>query len=99
MSNADTPAENPGGNTATPATGPLAELPARIRVHALAKLIGSNSRELLAKLTELGENTRSAQSSVTREVAVRVAGALGLAGGETPGESPESTTEAAPVAD
>ncbi|MEC3981262.1 translation initiation factor IF-2 N-terminal domain-containing protein [Amycolatopsis sp. H20-H5] len=91
MSNADTPAENPGGNTVAPATGPLAELPARIRVHALAKLIGSNSRELLAKLAELGETTRSAQSSVTREVAVRVAGALGLDGGETPAESTETT--------
>ena len=78
MSNADTPAENPGGNTATSMTGQLAELPPRVRVHALAKLLGSNSREVLAKLTELGESTRSAQSSVTRDVALRVAEALGL---------------------
>ncbi|MFD4190917.1 Rne/Rng family ribonuclease [Amycolatopsis thermoflava] len=76
MSNADTPAENTGGNTALPATGPLGELPPRVRVHALAKLLGSNSRVVLAKLTELGETARSAQSSVPREVAVKVAEAL-----------------------
>ncbi|UQS23413.1 Rne/Rng family ribonuclease [Amycolatopsis thermalba] len=76
MSNADTPAENTGGNTALPATGPLGELPPRVRVHALAKLLGSNSRVVLAKLSELGETARSAQSSVPREVAVKVAEAL-----------------------
>ncbi|MFD9894800.1 translation initiation factor IF-2 N-terminal domain-containing protein [Amycolatopsis sp. NPDC059027] len=90
MSNADTPAESSGGNPATPTTGPLAELPARIRVHALAKLLGSNSRELLAKLAELGETTRSAQSSVTREVALRVAAALGAVEDQA-GETPETT--------
>ncbi|GAA4551218.1 Rne/Rng family ribonuclease [Amycolatopsis samaneae] len=92
MSNADTPAENSGGNPATPTTGPLADLPARIRVHALAKLLGSNSRELLVQLTELGETARSAQSSVTREVALRVASALGV--GEDPAEEAPAPVEA-----
>ncbi|WP_370947815.1 translation initiation factor IF-2 N-terminal domain-containing protein [Amycolatopsis sp. cg5] len=78
MSNADTPAENTGGNTATSTTGPLDGLPAKIRVHALAKLLDSNSRELLAKLAELGESVRSAQSSVSRDVAIKVAESLGL---------------------
>jgi ribonuclease E len=78
MTNAEIPAENTGGNTATSTTGKLAELPARVRVHALAKLLGSNSRELLWTLTELGESARSAQSSVSRDVALRVAEALGL---------------------
>ncbi|WP_414944932.1 translation initiation factor IF-2 N-terminal domain-containing protein [Amycolatopsis sp. cmx-11-32] len=91
MSNADTPAVT-GGNTATPIAGQLAELPPRIRVHALAKLLGSNSRELMAKLGELGETVRSAQSSVTRDVAIKLAEALS-GGGE-----PE-TTEAAPAAE
>ncbi len=91
MSNADTPAVT-GGNTATPIAGQLAELPPRIRVHALAKLLGSNSRELMAKLGELGETVRSAQSSVTRDVAIKLAEAL------TGGDEPE-TTEAAPVAE
>ncbi|WP_340685498.1 translation initiation factor IF-2 N-terminal domain-containing protein [Amycolatopsis coloradensis] len=91
MSNADTPAVT-GGNTATPIAGQLGELPPRIRVHALAKLLGSNSRELMAKLGELGETVRSAQSSVTREVAHKLAEAL--AGGDEP-----ETAEAVPAAE
>ncbi|OLZ46718.1 ribonuclease E/G [Amycolatopsis keratiniphila] len=95
MSNADTPAVT-GGNTATPIAGQLGELPPRIRVHALAKLLGSNSRELMAKLGELGETVRSAQSSVTREVALKLAEAL--AGGDEPetAEEPVAETPAAP---
>ncbi len=76
MSNAETPAEHTGGNPATPTSGPLADLPPRIRVHALAKLLESHSRDVLAKLGELGESVRSAQSSVTREVALKVAQAF-----------------------
>ncbi|TNC24389.1 translation initiation factor IF-2 N-terminal domain-containing protein [Amycolatopsis alkalitolerans] len=75
MTNAETPAENTGGGTAAP-TSPLGELPDRVRVHALAKLLGSNSKDVLAKLTELGEAARSPQSSVPREVAIKVAEAL-----------------------
>ncbi|MGH3519760.1 MAG: translation initiation factor IF-2 N-terminal domain-containing protein [Haloechinothrix sp.] len=91
MSNAETPAENTGGNPATPSTNnPLAELPPRIRVHALARLLGSTSKELLATLSELGEPTRSAQSSVSREVALRVAGTMGAGGAE---QQIEGTTE------
>jgi ribonuclease E len=93
MSNADTPAENTGGNTATSMAGKLAELPPRVRVHALAKLFGSNSREVLAKLTELGESPRSAQSSVTRDVALRLAEALGL----TDEKPAEAVAEPSPV--
>ncbi|MEU4670866.1 translation initiation factor IF-2 N-terminal domain-containing protein [Amycolatopsis sp. NPDC023774] len=87
MSNADTPADQTGGNTAAPVTSQLGELPPRIRVHALAKLLGSSSRDLLAKLAELGESPRSAQSSVTREVAFKVAEAL------VPAEAAESAPE------
>ncbi|MEV7037991.1 translation initiation factor IF-2 N-terminal domain-containing protein [Amycolatopsis sp. NPDC051061] len=76
MSNAETPAEQTGGNPATPTSGSLGELPARIRVHALAKLLAKNSRDVLAKLAELGESVRSAQSSVTRDVAHKVAEAF-----------------------
>ncbi|WP_410633518.1 Rne/Rng family ribonuclease [Amycolatopsis sp. cmx-4-83] len=88
MSNAETPAEHTGGNPATPTTGPLADLPPRIRVHALAKLLESHSRDILVKLTELGESVRSAQSSVTREVALKVAGAFTSAEGEQAAEAP-----------
>ncbi|SED30860.1 ribonuclease E [Amycolatopsis tolypomycina] len=87
MSNAETPAEHTGGNPATPTSGPLADLPARIRVHALAKLLESHSRDVLAKLAELGESVRSAQSSVTRDVALKVAEAF------APGETEDTTTE------
>ncbi|MEU7790146.1 Rne/Rng family ribonuclease [Amycolatopsis sp. NPDC049159] len=88
MSNAETPAEHTGGNPATPTTGPLADLPPRIRVHALAKLLESHSRDILVKLTELGESVRSAQSSVTREVALKVAGAFTSAEGEQAADVP-----------
>ncbi|MFC8527604.1 translation initiation factor IF-2 N-terminal domain-containing protein [Nocardia sp. NPDC057227] len=44
-------------------------MPERIRVHALAKLLGTTSKRILAKLTELGSEARSAQSNVDRDVA------------------------------
>ncbi|MGW5745992.1 translation initiation factor IF-2 N-terminal domain-containing protein [Amycolatopsis sp. NPDC003861] len=99
MSNAETPAEHTGGNPATPAAGPLADLPARIRVHALAKLLESHSRDVLAKLAELGESVRSAQSSVTREVALKVAEAFAPGEtGETGKTGETEDTAAEPVA-
>ncbi len=94
MSNAETPAENSGGNPVAPTSGPLADLPARIRVHALAKLLDLNSREVLAKLGELGETVRSAQSSVTRDIAIKLAEAFG-AGEAGNAEVAEVTEEAA----
>ncbi|WP_103348780.1 translation initiation factor IF-2 N-terminal domain-containing protein [Amycolatopsis sp. CA-128772] len=99
MSNAETPAEHAGGNPATPTSGPLADLPARIRVHALAKLLESHSRDVLAKLAELGESVRSAQSSVTREVALKVAEAFAPAGtGDAPAEpaAPQGSKQETP---
>ncbi|SFB27232.1 ribonuclease E [Amycolatopsis marina] len=98
MSNAEIPAENQGGTTAAPTSGPLAELPDRIRVHALAKLLGTSSKELLVKLGELGETARSAQSSVHREVALRVAASLGAieSGGEEQPAAPEAPAEQTP---
>ncbi|MET7767317.1 translation initiation factor IF-2 N-terminal domain-containing protein [Nocardia sp. NPDC005366] len=57
------------------------QLPERIRVHALAKRLGVTSKRILAKLTELGADARSAQSNVDRAVAESVRDAL---------ESPET---------
>jgi ribonuclease E len=91
MSNAETPAEQTGGNPAAPTSGPLADLPARIRVHALAKLLEKNSRDVLAKLAELGESVRSAQSSVTRDVALKVAETF------EPADAGEAPVEQAPA--
>ena len=99
MSNVDTPAEGTGGNLATPTPGSaLGELPPRVRVHALAKLLGSNSRDVLAKLTELGEPARSAQSSVPRDTAIRVAEAL-AGQPEPPAPDPEPTAAPEPGPD
>ncbi|MFB9740949.1 translation initiation factor IF-2 N-terminal domain-containing protein, partial [Pseudonocardia sulfidoxydans] len=70
MSNNDAPAGSTGGPSV------LADLPAKMRVHALAKLIGRTSREVLATLSELGAEVRSPQSSVERALAERVVTAL-----------------------
>src|SRR6266540_1110786 len=72
MSDMSTPAGPTGGDTFTSTNPNLADLPDRIRVHALAKLLERSSREVLDALTELGEDSRSAQSSITRDVAIKV---------------------------
>ncbi|MDJ0360733.1 translation initiation factor IF-2 N-terminal domain-containing protein [Rhodococcus sp. H29-C3] len=46
--------------------------PERLRVHALAKILGVTSKQVLAKLGELGIEARSAQSSLGRDVAETV---------------------------
>ncbi|MCM6777624.1 translation initiation factor IF-2 N-terminal domain-containing protein [Nocardia sp. CDC159] len=51
-------------------------MPERIRVHALAKLLGTTSKRILAHLTELGAEARSPQSSLDRTVAESVRDAL-----------------------
>jgi len=63
-------------NTSAPVPAVLADLPAKVRVHALAKMLGRTSKDVLAALTDLGQDGRSAQSSVDRATAVEVAGAL-----------------------
>ncbi|SDN52707.1 translation initiation factor IF-2 N-terminal domain-containing protein [Allokutzneria albata] len=68
MPKTDTPAGGAGGDSTAP--GP--ELPAKLRVHALAKLLGASSREVMATLVELGFAVSSAQSSITRDVAMQV---------------------------
>jgi len=52
------------------------ELPARLRVHALAKLLGVTSKAVLAELQGLGSPAVSVQSSIDRAVAERVQAAL-----------------------
>nr|WP_297616859.1 translation initiation factor IF-2 N-terminal domain-containing protein [Nocardia sp.] len=59
-------------------TLPAAEqLPERIRVHALAKLLGVTSKRILAHLTDMGAQARSPQSSLDRTVAETVRDAFG----------------------
>ena len=57
--------QEPSGTTPQDAE----QLPERIRVHALAKRLGVTSKRILAKLTELGADARSAQSNVDRAIA------------------------------
>ena len=51
-------------------------LPARLRVHALAKLLGVTSKAVQAELERLGAAVSSVQSSIDRSVAKRVRDAL-----------------------
>ncbi|NDJ91699.1 ribonuclease E/G, partial [Mycolicibacter kumamotonensis] len=55
------------------------ELPDRLRVHSLARVLGTTSKRVLDALTELDGRARSAHSSVDRVEAVRVRDLLGLA--------------------
>jgi ribonuclease E len=48
------------------------ELPERLRVHSLARALGTTSRQVLDALTELDGRVRSAHSTVERVDAVRV---------------------------
>lgn len=54
------------------APGEHEELPDRLRVHSLARVLGTTSRRVLDALTELDGRARSAHSSVDRVEAVRV---------------------------
>ncbi|KZF01996.1 MAG: translation initiation factor IF-2 N-terminal domain-containing protein [Rhodococcus sp. (in: high G+C Gram-positive bacteria)] len=59
-----------GGADASAGSTP--SFPDRLRVHALAKIIGVTSKQVLAKLVDLGIEARSAQSSLDRDVAETV---------------------------
>ncbi len=76
MSEMSTPAGTAGGAATTPIDAALAELPAKVRVHALAKLLAVSSKDVMAALADLGEPVRGAQSSVAKDVALRVAAAV-----------------------
>lgn len=78
MLNMDTPA---GSNASGPSPAPTREdqsggdsfvLPEKLRVHALAKMLEASSREVITTLESLGEVVRSAQSNITRDVALEV---------------------------
>ena len=58
---------------ANAASDPAEEFPTKLRVHALARLLGLTSRQILTHLSELGHEMRSPQSSIDRDVARSVA--------------------------
>jgi ribonuclease E len=76
MSDTSNPAGSTGGVTTTPTHPALADLPAKVRVHALAKLLDISSKDVMSALEDLGESVRGAQSSVSRDLALQVATAL-----------------------
>ncbi|HEY3611599.1 MAG TPA: Rne/Rng family ribonuclease [Pseudonocardiaceae bacterium] len=82
MPNTKQPAATAGGNPGAPTHPALAGLPAKVRVHALGKLLDRSSREVLDVLAGLGEPARSAQSSLDRDLALRVAELLLADGAE-----------------
>lgn len=69
------------------------ELPDRLRVHSLARTLGTTSKRVLDALSELDGRIRSAHSTVDRADAVRVRDLLAA----QPQESPDAATE--PVVD
>ncbi|WP_063022621.1 translation initiation factor IF-2 N-terminal domain-containing protein [Nocardia niwae] len=75
------------------------QLPERIRVHALAKLLGVTSKRILAKLTEMGADARSAQSNVDRAVAESVRDALVTVEADAAAEQPAAGQAPAPAAE
>ena len=79
------------------------DLPDRLRVHSLARALGTTSRRVLDALTELDGRSRSVQSSVDRTDAVRVRNVLAadradIAAHDEPAAEGE-TVEAWPEAD
>ena len=69
--------ESPGQ---PPAADP--ELPDRLRVHSLARVLGTTSKRIIDALTELDGRPRSAQSSVDQAEAIRVREVLAAAPAE-----------------
>jgi ribonuclease E len=78
------PAEPIGGDADISARPELADLPAKLRVHVLAKRLGRASRDVVAALEQRGIAVKSAQSSIDRDTALQV-GATLLGPTEKPG--------------
>ncbi|WP_020107248.1 translation initiation factor IF-2 N-terminal domain-containing protein [Nocardia sp. 348MFTsu5.1] len=53
-------------------SGSAHEFPHKMRVHALARILGLSSREVLAHLADMGITARSPQSSIVRSTAIAV---------------------------
>jgi ribonuclease E len=71
------------------------DLPDRLRVHSLARALGTTSKRVLEALAELDGRVRSAHSTVDRVDAVRVRDLLSNAAASTPAVTePEPTTAA-----
>ncbi|MFW2239103.1 translation initiation factor IF-2 N-terminal domain-containing protein [Rhodococcus opacus] len=88
------PPTNSEPNESATAGSAVPALPEKIRVHALAKLLGVTSKQVLAEAAALGTELRSAQSSLQRDVAERVHAAF-TAAQNAPTEPPAAAEPAA----
>ncbi len=86
-------------SSARPASGPgNAELPDRIRVHALAKLLGVTSRQIMGQLSSIGQGVRSPHSSLDRSTAEAVRDSLaGVSAPDGAQSAPAAAAESAPA--
>ncbi len=66
------------------------ELPDRLRVHSLARTLGTTSKRVLEALSELDGRIRSAHSTVDRDDAVRVRDLLASAPPQETAENPDT---------
>lgn len=64
-----------------------ADLPERLRVHTLARALGTTSKRVLDALAEIDGRARSAQSSVDQDEALRVRELLGADSGAEQADS------------
>ncbi|MGW6376347.1 translation initiation factor IF-2 N-terminal domain-containing protein [Rhodococcus sp. NPDC055112] len=85
----------PENSQTSAAANAVPTFPEKIRVHALAKLLGLTSKQVLAQVAEFGAEVRSAQSSVDRALAERVHAALAPAAEAEPTPAAEAKPEAA----
>ncbi|UTT50130.1 translation initiation factor IF-2 N-terminal domain-containing protein [Rhodococcus gordoniae] len=77
----------------------LLGLPAKIRVHALAKLLGLTSKQVIAKAAERGTELRSAHSTLPRDVAEGLHAALSDTGTPEPAVQEAEAAPEAPAAE
>ena len=75
------------------------DLPDRLRVHSLARVLGTTSKQVLDALAELDGRIRSAHSTVDRVDAVRVRDLLGSAPATAAGAAVVATEPEAAAAD
>ncbi|WP_137723646.1 translation initiation factor IF-2 N-terminal domain-containing protein [Prescottella subtropica] len=78
-------------------TGTTPVLPEKIRVHALAKMLGVTSKQVLAEAASLGTELRSAQSSLQREIAERIHASMSAPAEPAP-EAPKVSEQPEPQA-
>ena len=92
------PENEPQTEWEPPAAAAGEDLPDRLRVHSLARVLGTTSRRVLDALSEFDGRARSPHSSVDRTDAVRVRDVL-AAGPEDSTDEPAAQEPPAPEAE